>query len=284
MGLGQPALGAGASVIAALLVDSEAGHDDRAALYRRAIGLLPPLCASGPLSALCDIAVSARADAADEELAPNIRDAAREVVEALSAEELAEALVEGAYREGVLTAEAEALLAAGGSVSLWRIAPRLRSEPLHQVTRSLRGLVRRLDEETWIEALGQADRRGYDAVAALFPLIRALPPALVWPVASQLLRHREIRVRHQVAAFLLGRPEPLEPWRRLAADALRDADPAIAEIARSALLVNREVAPDLIELALDDQVPCPAAGRQRNDLEEALAASREARPLADEER
>ena len=136
-------------------------------------------------------------------------------------------------------------------------------------------------------------------MAALFPLIRTLPAPLVWPVASQLLRHREIRVRHQVTAFLLGRPEPVELWKRLATDALRDSDPALADIARSAIVVHPEAGRDLVELALNAGEASRASGRLRADLEglrDALKNSEwsaqrvdskdpdeETRPLMDEE-
>ncbi|GAB4374854.1 MAG: hypothetical protein Kow0062_13260 [Acidobacteriota bacterium] len=267
MALGQPAVGAGASIIAVLLARGEGTGTDRQALYGRARDLVQPVCRVGPLDALCDIARHARRDAADGDVEPGVREAARAFLEALETEAAVEALLDAVESLGEVTADVEELIEAAGESALWAITGRIERAPGTPASRALRLAVARRDEAWWRRCLTDVTRRALPELRPLFPLIRLLPAATAWPVAGLLLAHPDPEVRRPVCAFLLGLGEPDEPWRRLVADALQDTDRAVADMARAALLRFPGRADDLLALALDPRVAAPARGRVRDALE-----------------
>ncbi len=267
MPLGQPAVGAGASVIAVLLCRDEGTGSDRQALYRRAAQLVHPVCRAGPLDALCDIARVARRDAADANADEGVRHAARGFLRSLEDEEAVGALLDAIALLGDVTPAAEELIDAAGAPALWTITARLQRRPADGAATGLRLVVARRSEAWWRRCLADVARRARPELTPVFPLLRLLPAKTAWPVASLFLTHPDPEVRRPITAFLLGLEEPEEPWRRLMIDALEDPDRAIADIARAALLRFPGRADDLLDLALDPQAAAPARGRLREALE-----------------
>jgi len=276
MPLGQPAVGAGASIIAVLLAGSEGTGSDRGALYARATHLVQPVCRVGPLDALRDIAVAARRDAADAGVPEDVRRAARAFLAALEEPAAVSALLDAIDTLGDVTPAAEDLLDIAGPAALWAIVERLGRCPGGPAARALRLAVGRRDEAWWRRCLADVTRRARPEITPLFPLLRMLPAPVAWPVTSVLLSHPDPEIRRPVTAFLLGLETSEQAWRRLMTDALQDADRAIADIARAALLRFPGRADDLLPLALDPGVAAPARGR----LRQALAARQRGEPGA----
>lgn len=280
MSLGQPAVGAGATVLAVLLGEAAGSPGDRAALYVRARSLALPVCEAGPLDALGDIVQHARRDASASDADESLRDEARAFLESLERNDIAEALLVSLERLGAVTSEGEGLIDAIGAPALWSIARRLRSRPGAPLANDLRRALLARGVAWWIRGLAHAELRPLVELAPLFPLIRGLEPEKAWPIASTLLRHPDQQARHQVAAFLLGLGCPEASWRRLVATFLHDEDRVLADMARSAILRFPDQAGDLVRAALDRRVTCPAEGRVLTDLEALLAALPAAAPRA----
>ena len=267
MSLEQPALGAAASVIAALLVGGPIPTQDRAALYDRAAEIVPVVARGGPWDSLRDITLLARRDALAEDNSPDVRAAALRLVSRLESPDTAEALVHAVCRGGRLTPEIEALLSAGGPVSILTIAGAARTQPGTATLAQLTGFTKDLPAESWRKACQQARAQPFESVSGLFPLVAQLPVGLARELGYLMLDHEDVRVRRQVLAFLLGLEPKDAGWRNLVEWGLAAADQELADVARAAL--TRLDPPDerLVDQALDDQGSTRASGRLRRDLE-----------------